>query len=481
MFRRLQIRKSPRCSSLAEEAAAMTDAELLGPTQALSRFVANLNYDMIPESVINKTKELLVDWLGSALAGRRNPAVLGFERFADAMGPSSGPSTILVSQQRTSPYFAALINGASSHVVEQDDVHNGSVFHPAAVVFPAVLAVAEAMNSNGRSIIEASVIGYEVGIRIGEALGRSHYEIFHTTGTAGTLAAAAAVAKLLGLDENGVNDAIGTAGTQAAGLWEFLRDAADSKQVHTAKASADGLLSAYLARDGVRGARAILEGRKGMAAGMSHDAVPALAGEGLGKRWATLEMSFKWHASCRHTHPAADALQILMATENLTAADIVEITAHVHQGAIDVLGSVSRPTTIHQSKFCMGSVLGLIAVRGQADLASFDEAALQDDDVIGFLDRVHMKLDPEVDKAYPRKWIGKVSILTRDGRLLHGRVDDPKGDPENPLTTEEVESKAIRLAAYGGAVPPDMVQGWIQRINRLEQQKNFSGFFRPGA
>src|SRR4029079_13719051 len=124
----------------------------------------------------------------------------------------------------------------------------------------------------GRDVLVAVIAGYEVGIRVGEFLGRSHYKIFHKTGTGGTLAAAAAVARVLGLDAEQTQHAMGSAGTQAAGLWEFLRDAADSKQLHTAKAAADGLLAAYLARDGVTGARRILEGKQGMAAGMSTDA-----------------------------------------------------------------------------------------------------------------------------------------------------------------------------------------------------------------
>ncbi len=120
-------------------------------------------------------------------------------------------------------------------MVEQDDVHNSSVLHPAAVVFPAVVAAAQAEGKTGADVLLASIAGYEAGIRIGEFMGRSHYRIFHTTGTVGTLAAAAAVAKLYNLDAEGINQALGSAGTQAAGLWEFLRDAADSKQLHTAK------------------------------------------------------------------------------------------------------------------------------------------------------------------------------------------------------------------------------------------------------
>jgi 2-methylcitrate dehydratase PrpD len=437
---------------------------LAGPTAELSRFVAGLALPDVPARVVEFTKGLLIDWLGSAYAGKRSHQAEAIEAFARAMGPSDGPSTIIPSRRGTSPYFAAMVNAAASHVVEQDDVHNASVFHPAAVVFPPVLAVAEAEAKSGREILEAAIAGYEVGIRVGEFLGRTHYEVFHTTGTAGTVAAAAAVGKLLGLSAETLIHAIGSAGTQAAGLWEFLRDAGDSKQLHTAKAASDGLLSAYLARDGFTGALRILEGSQGMAAGMSRDADPAKLTDRLGERWATEETSFKWHASCRHTHPAADALQILMRQEGLAADDIVEVVTGVHQAAIDVLGGVVNPMTIHQAKFSMGSVLGLIAVHGVADLESFERHVLGDARVARFGARVRMERDDEVDSLYPRRWIGKVSVTTADGRFLTSRVDEPKGDPGNPLTRAELEAKAVRLAAFRNGATPSEMRATIERI-----------------
>jgi 2-methylcitrate dehydratase PrpD len=373
---------------------------------------------------------------------------------------------LLISRTRSSPLFAAMVNAAASHVAEQDDVHNGSVFHPAAVVFPPVLAVAQALGASGRELLAASVAGYEVGIRVGEFLGRSHYKIFHTTATAGTLAAAAAVGRLLGLDAAQMLHAFGSAGTQSAGLWEFLRDAADSKQLHTAKAAADGLMAAYLARDGFTGAQRILEGPQGLAAGMSTDADPAKLTDRLGQRWALAETSFKFHASCRHTHPAADALQQVMRTQGLKAEDIERVMAHVHQGAIDVLGPVVDPQTVHQSKFSMGTVLGLVAVFDRAGLSEFD-AHYRDPRVVSVRGKVHMRLDAEVDGAYPQRWIGKVDVLTTDGRTLHGRVDEPKGDPGNTLSRDEIEAKAQQLAAYGRGATEAEMQALIERVWRL--------------
>ena len=215
----------------------------------LARFASELQFKDIPQDVIHRTEDLLVDWFASAIGGKGARPVEIMTQFAQSMGPNqgtalAGSSEILVSRSASSPFLACLANAAASHVVEQDDVHNGSVFHPGTIVFPAALACAQAKHLSGEEFLTAAVVGYEVGIRVGEFLGRSHYKIFHTTGTAGTLAAAATVGRLLKLNPEQMLHAFGSAGTQSAGLWEFLRDAADSKQLHTAHASAIGLMSA---------------------------------------------------------------------------------------------------------------------------------------------------------------------------------------------------------------------------------------------
>jgi len=443
--------------------AATTDA-----TGLLASFLADLRFDDLPQSVIDRTEDLFLDWVASALAGRNARPVQILERFAEVMGSGDGPSEILVSRRRTSPLFAALVNGASSHVVEQDDVHNGAVFHPATVVFPAVLATAQATGASGRDLIAAAVAGYEAGTRIGAFLGRSHYRVFHTTGTAGTLAAAVGAAHILGADAGAMLHTLGSAGTQAAGLWEFLRDAADSKQLHTAKAAADGLLAAYIARDGFTGARRILEGEQGMAAGMSTDADPGKLTAGLGECWAVLETSFKFHASCRHTHPAADALLRAMQDYQLTVGQIARVQAHVHQAAIDVLGPVTDPQTVHQAKFSMGFVLALIALSGRAAVTDFSDEALRNRQIRDFLGRVEMILDPEIDRAYPARWIGLVEVETVDGRHITARVDVPKGDPGNSLSRAELEAKARRLAAYQQGASPEEIGQMIARVWRLD-------------
>src|SRR6476661_5936962 len=269
----------------------MTDQAITDAGE-LAAFAATLRFDDLPASTVRKSEDLFVDWVGSALAGKGARPVETIRKFTAAMGNPQGPSEVLVDRSRNSPYLAAMANAAASHVAEQDDVHNGSVFHPATVVFPVALAGAQALGASGKQMLAAAVAGYEVGIRVGEFLGRSHYKVFHTTGTAGTVAAAAAVGNLLDLDAVRMLHAFGSAGTQAAGLWEFLRDAPDSKQLHTAHAAAGGLTAAYLAHEGFTGARRILEGAQGMAAGMSRDADPARLTDRLGERWTLAETSF---------------------------------------------------------------------------------------------------------------------------------------------------------------------------------------------
>ena len=443
------------------------------PSKTLATFASQLKLSDIPEEVIARSEDLLVDWFGSAIAGKGSRPVESITQFAQKMGGFSttnlGSAEILIHRSSSSPFLAALANAAASHVAEQDDVHNGSVFHPATVVFPAALATAQTIGASGEDLLVAAVAGYEVGIRVGEFLGRSHYKVFHTTGTAGTLAAAAAVGHLLKLNPRQMLHAFGSAGTQSAGLWEFLRDAADSKQLHTAHAAATGLMSAYLAQSGFTGAEHILEGKQGLAAGMSSDADPSKLVDRLGSRWTIVETSFKYHASCRHTHPAADALLQVMLTHHLKPDDIAKVETLVHQGAIDVLGPVTHPATVHQSKFSMGTVLALIAHYQFAGLQEFDQH-FHDQAICAFRDRVTMVLDSEVDGAYPQRWIGKVKVYLQNGDVLEGRVDEPKGDPGNTLSRAEITDKAMRLAAFSGGATPSEMSAAVERLWNIRKQ-----------
>ncbi|NKB76857.1 MAG: MmgE/PrpD family protein [Gammaproteobacteria bacterium] len=448
------------------------------PSQALATFASQLCFEDIPHNVVRGTEDLFLDWYASAVAGSTAPQVQILKSFVAQMGPAQGKCRIFGSKKTTSPFFAAMVNAAASHVVEQDDLHNQSISHPATVVFPPLFAIAQSDPTiSGKEFIAAAVAGYECCIRVGQYLGRSHYRVFHMTATAGTVGAAMAVCNLLKMDEEQTLNALGSAGTQAGGLWEFLKDAADSKQLHTAKASMNGLQAAYIARDGFTGAKQILEGEKGMCAGMLGEGNVSWITNQLGSRWAIIETSFKFHASCRHTHPAADGLLALRNEYGIDHANIVSIKAHVYQAAMDVLGAVKDPTTIHQSKFSMGFVLALIARYGRAGVNDFTDAALDDPINRQLHDRVEMIMDEAIDSAYPEKWSSKVVVALQDGSVYETLIDVPKGDPGNSLSREELAKKAIMLGEYSQVMNKSEMTEVVNSIWKLTEIKSFSDEF----
>jgi 2-methylcitrate dehydratase PrpD len=258
---------------------------------------------------------------------------------------------------------------------------------------------------------------------------------FHTTATGGVIGVAAAVAHLLRLDASQTLSAIGTAGTQAAGLWQFLMDATHSKQVHTAKACFDGIFAAYSARDGLLGPRDILEGPRAMGAALvPGETNPEAIDRDLGSDFAVVRSSFKWHASCRHTHPSVDALLNLMANNSVAFDDIDSILVPTYQAAINVLSLSGNGDTVHQSKFSMGFVLAIAAKKGQAMITDFTEEDLADESLREFQRRVKMEYNAEIDAHFPERWQGTVIVTCKSGKTFKESVTFAKGDPELPLT-----------------------------------------------
>ncbi|MHB8947298.1 MAG: MmgE/PrpD family protein, partial [Bacillota bacterium] len=261
-------------------------------SQKLAGFIATMDGKSLPEPAMEATRRAVLDWFGSAIAGSTSTPARMMLAVVKKLGHDP-QATLVPSGERLPATSAALYNGAASHVVELDDVHRASITHPGAAVIPAALAVGELVKADGRSFLTAVAAGYEAGIRVGEAVTPSHYRYFHTTGTAGTFGAAAAAAKLLGLDADGIASALGSAGTQAAGLWEFLADGAMSKHLHPGKAAMNGILSALLAREGFTSASRILEGERGFFIAEAAEYDPARVTAGFGRPYKIEEDSYK--------------------------------------------------------------------------------------------------------------------------------------------------------------------------------------------
>ena len=420
----------------------------LSLTEHLAEWLVAWTGKPLRGEMIKVSSDYVLDWLGAAIAGQVTPPGQILMDYAFAQG--DGTCSIVGSELTRSAEVAALVNGGLSHIVEMDDLDRGSVLHPGAVVIPAALAVAEREQASGRDFLAAVIVGYEVAIRIGEAVGKQHYFYFHNTATCGVFGAAAAAGYLLGLSAEQVVWALGNAGTQAAGLWEFNRDGAMSKHLHAGRAAASGVLAADLAARGFTGTRFILEGERGFFAATAPDAQPERVIEGLGDGASPLKIcgvSIKPHASCRHTHPAIDAALALRPELDLMA--IEQITIDSYQAALDLCDNPA-PHSPYAAKFSLHYCVASALYRGRAGLTDFTLDEIQTVAVQSLLSRTVATVAPDMEARYPAAWPTRLRIRLKDGTIHETTVDNPKGDPENPLSQAELEDKFGDLVAFGG-------------------------------
>ncbi|WP_019415688.1 MmgE/PrpD family protein [Paenisporosarcina sp. TG20] len=413
-------------------------------SRKLAKYSLDLSYEQLPPNVVEFTKLCILDYFGSAIAGSdKIPAQLISELVKDLGGTEQAS---LFTGGKSSVLNAALVNGASSHTVELDDIHKGSIIHAATVVIPAAIAIAEWKKLSGKELITAIVIGYEVCFRIGEAVSPSHYYYWHNTATCGTFGAAIAAAKLLDLNEEEMINALGNAGTQAAGLWEFIEDGAMTKQLHTGKAAMNGVMSALLSQKGFTGPQKILEGKRGFFKAMSEEYNEEKITEGLGEEYKILENSFKIHASCRHTHHAIDLLIEIFNERTPSLKEIQSITVNSYQAVINITDN-NDPQTQYAAKFSVQFCSALAILRGKASLDDFDESTLWDKEIRNLMKKVKVVLDPQINANYPNQWGATVEVNFTNGETIKKVTDFPKGDPENAVTTEELLEKFMNLSS----------------------------------
>jgi len=297
-------------------------------------------------------------------------------------------------------------------------------------------------------------------------VGQSHYRYWHTTGTCGTLGAAAAACKVLGLDEEATLNALGNAGDQAAGLWQFLKDGAMSKLLHTGKAAFDGLLAAFLADEVFTGGRAIVEGDAGFCEATSDDYDLGRLTAGLGEVFKITEVSLKPYPSCRFTHAPIDAALALREEHGPGPEDVERVEVATHSQAVRIAGN-PRPRTPYEAKFSIHYCVAISLLKGRPGLADFSEELLADERVRELMGKIEVFVDPEIDAQFPAKWPARVRIRTRDGRVLEALVEHPLGDPENPMSFEDVEAKMADLAR--GILAEEKVEEAARLVRGLER------------
>jgi len=432
-------------------APGAADAAGRSLSEQLARFVASVRTDDVPAPVRDTAAWWVLDWLGCAIAGIETRPGRMIAQHTAAQ-PAASVSCLGLPDGR-STQVAAFHNGGLSHIVEMDDVHRAAVIHPAAVVVPAALAVAEQHGSSGRDFLAAVTLGYEVAIRVGEAVGKTHYFHWHNTSTCGVFGAAAAAGWLLGLDAERLTWALGSAGTQANGLWEFITDGAMSKHLHTGRAAANGVLAAELAALGFTGARSILEGRQGFFAATAPDGNPSAVTTGLGDGWKLPGTSIKPYPSCRHTHSSVDAALELRGEYGITAADVERIEIDGYHSVLDLTDNPA-PAHPYAAKFSVQYCVARALTDGALRIADFADERIAEPGLRDLMQRTTVRLDPDLDARAPATLPSRVRLHLKDGRQVELTVFSAKGDPEAPLSRGELRAKFLGMVAedptYGG-------------------------------
>ncbi|MCZ4064640.1 MmgE/PrpD family protein [Oxalobacter aliiformigenes] len=427
------------------------------PSRASADFVAGLRYQDIPEEVIEAVKKYILDWIGCAIGGAVHPASGPIKSLVETLGGKDQAD--IIGGTGSNAFLAALSHAYYGHILEMDDVERRSITHPATVVVPAALAVAGRAGKTGEDLILSVIGGYEVLLRIGAAIVPAHYEVFHTTSTAGVFGAAMAAGKMLGLDRQYLNWALGNAGSLASGLMQFLQEFLQggmSKFLHAGTASAQGVLVALLAEKGLGGAEDILEGEKGFFAGFARQEVDERIFGDFGKRWRTLDVSVKAYPCCRHTHSAIDAA--LEIGNRAGGRSLKEIRLFTYRTAVGFVGC-RNPVNSRQARFSMTYCIASALLRGAPVECHFTDAAVVEKPVSDLEKSIQVIVDDEIDALVPEYWPARVEVVTEDGEKLVAQANISKGDPENPLDWDAV-GKKFRMQTEGiitGATQDELI------------------------
>lgn len=412
--------------------------------EQFARYAVDYRTQPITQDVLHHAKRAVIDWYAALFPGAvLPPATLLEKAYAEELG--NGRARLALGAPATTR-LAALINGTASHTAEVDDIYREAIYHPGAPVIAAALAVAQANNASGEAFLRAVIVGYEISTRIGAAMGRAHYKHWHNTGTIGCFGAAAAAAELLALNEKQFAHALATVATFAAGLQQAFRLDSMSKPLHAGRAAEAGVSAALAAQQGVTGSLDVLEGEAGFGRAMGNGPDWALALATLGKEFHITRMTFKNHACCGHTFAPIDGALALKAQLGIVAMDIEEIGIATYSAALEVAG-YETPVTPAEGRFSLKYTVATALTHGSVRLAAFRPERLADPATQALMSRIRLTVDPELDAAFPGKRAARITFKLRDGRSANYLQPTRKGDPEAPLTDEELNQKFLELAA----------------------------------
>jgi len=456
------------------------------PTTRLVEFLVGMKYEDIPASSLRATKRELLDIVGTTLAGSLAPGCPEMISLVEEWGGAK-ESTILGYRRKVPSPLAALVNGTMAHAWDFDDTHDKAVLHAGVSVIPAALAAAERKGRvSGKEFLCALVLGIDVVCRMGLATKFGP----NTTGWMltplyGYFGAAAAAAKVLGLDQEKMHNAMGVAYSQAAGNGQCVVDGALTKRIQAGLAAQGGTLAALLAERGITGARGIIQGRFGIYNVYQRGDLnlePLTAG--LGKNFEVENLSFKPYPCCRFIHSAIDAATELFHKRPSLWNEIREITISVNQEAYYAvchpLAIKSEPRTIVDAQFSIPYATAVALIKGKVTLDDFTEKAIRDPGVIALAKKVCPRVDEEIEKMSSREISpAVVEVKTKMGEVYSQRIDIPKGHPQKPMSDGELATKFMDCAHHAARPSNEKnLDRFIQIVYNLEKLDDLSQLIR---
>jgi 2-methylcitrate dehydratase PrpD len=420
------------------------------PSEELAAFISNHPYESIPEEVLRENRRRILDTLGVAIGARKaRPVEILLDLTLELGGtPQAG---VPAQELRTSVTNAARLLGVMSHVLDFDDTHIPTIIHPSGPALAATLPLAEYRGSSGRELLAAFTLGVEAGCRVALALGKAHYDVgWHVTGTAGTVGAAAACSRLLGLDESKTHNALSIAATEAAG--QRVQFGAMTKSLHTGNAAANGALAALLAGKGYTASREGFEGARGLLNVASATPSSEELSEGLGERWETFRIGIKPYSCGVVTHPGIDAVRELARATKAPAEDVEEIELGVHPLVME-LTNKREPRTGLEGKFSIAFAGAIAWLEGTARHRQFTDEKVNRPDVKELRDRIDVIEDSSLGQTEARATVRLFGGETHDHHVRHAT-----GTPENPISNEELREKFTEL------VEPELGAENAQRV-----------------
>lgn len=420
----------------------------------LAEFCLGLRWNELPVPVQARTRELVLDLSGVALAGSEQPSSRPAREAALTLGGRSGKASLIGGRgEQTSAVWAALANATAAHAVELDDVTTESSLHPGVAVIPAAFALAEERGSTPQDFFTAVVAGYEVTMRVGNALNpaSAYARGFHPTGVAGIFGATVAAGYLLGLSRPQLVNALGIAGTMASGSLEYLAHGAWTKRLNPGWAGHAGISAATLAQAGFTGPSTAFEGRLGVLHAYSDAPLPDRLLADLGEPLQVMCVSIKPYACCRYNHGLIDAALQLRSEHQLQPEDVESMRLGVLTGGAllvaDPIEQKRQPESIVDAQFSAPYAAAAAIAFGTGGIDAYTTERIGDARLRELMARTECYADPAFDAVYPQQWPAAVQVRTRDGRQLSAYVPYATGEPENPVSRDGLIAKFVSLAS----------------------------------